>query len=82
MATRRLQRNVRVKSLPDDGEQDLEEVSVADLWAEIDQEAHRRLNMSGEEFARRYRLGELPDTLAVVELGILLSCVDDARIPT
>jgi ribosome-binding protein aMBF1 (putative translation factor) len=63
-------------------DQTLEETSVAELWAEIDREARRRLGLSGEEFARLYHQKALPDTLAAVELAIVLSTIDDVIIRT
>ena len=57
----------------------IEDITIDDLLDEIDREARRRLGMSGEEFADKFYRGELPDTLAVVELGILLRCAE--RIP-
>lgn len=58
-----------------------EEGTVEELLEEIDREARRRLGMSGEEFAYKYHRGELPDTLAAIELGTLLYCVDRSLIP-
>ncbi len=50
--------------------------SEEEIPYEIDQEARRRLSMSGEEFAEAYlKGGLLPDTLAVNELAILLDSV-------
>lgn len=49
-----------------------EEVTREEIVAEIDREARARLGMSFDEFRRHYREGDLPDTLAVNELVILL----------
>jgi len=50
----------------------IEEVTREEIVAEIDREAKRRLGMTFEEFYAEYREGNLPDTLAVNELTILL----------
>ena len=52
------------------------EVSEEELLAQIGREAEERLGMSLEEFAEKYCRGELPDTPAVNELGILLESVE------
>ncbi len=69
------------ETIPDDLIDLFEDVTSEDLFAEIDRESRRRLGMSGAEFARKYRQHELPDTLAVNELGILLNCVEESVIP-
>jgi hypothetical protein len=46
-----------------------------------DQAARQHLRMSGQEFAERYRLGQLEDSCAVSELGFLLRCIDDSFVP-
>lgn len=50
----------------------IEEIDREEIVAEIDREARRRLGMTFEEFYAEYREGNLPDTLAVNELVILL----------
>lgn len=57
------------------------EISVDELWAEIDQKAHQYFNISGQDFARLYQQGALTDNFAVAELGFLLRCIDDSFIP-
>jgi hypothetical protein len=56
------------------------EVSEEELLAQIGREAEERLGMSLEEFVEKYRRGELPDTPAVNELGILLESVEGSLI--
>jgi len=57
------------------------EVTTDELLARVDRGARKRLNMSGwEEFAEKYRRGELPDTLAVNELGILLDSAQKSSV--
>ena len=57
-----------------------EEVTVEELLAEIDEEARRRLGMSGEEFIAEYRDGSLEVSLASDEIAMLVRCVDYARV--
>lgn len=64
-----------------EAEQCADEVSAAELWAEIDQKARQYFNLSSEEFAHLYHQGAVIDTFAVAELGFLLRCLDDARLP-
>jgi hypothetical protein len=55
------------------------EISREELLARVDRGAKGRLGLSGwEEFADMYRHGELPDTLAVNELGILLDTAEQS----
>ena len=56
------------------------ELSEEERIREIDQEARERLGMSFEQFVKEYRAGQLPDTLAVNELVIMLRLVDPSRI--
>ena len=58
-----------------------DEVSAEALWAEIDQKARQYFNLSGDDFARLYQQGALPNTFAVAELGFLLRCFNDRFIP-
>ena len=51
---------------------EIEETTQEEIVAEIDREAHERLHMSFNSFLEAYRSGDLPDTLAVNELIILL----------
>lgn len=51
---------------------EVEEVTREEIVEEIDREARERLGMSFDEFYEGYRNGDLPDTLAVNELVILL----------
>lgn len=51
---------------------EVEEVSREEMIEEIDREARGRLGMSFDRFYECYRSGDLPDTLAVNELVILL----------
>lgn len=53
------------------------DVTEGEVREEVDRRARQRLGISGDEFARGYREGSLPDTPAVNEIGILLSLVDD-----
>jgi len=48
------------------------ELSEEDLKSLIDREAKKRLHMSGEAFVASYKKGELPNTAAVSEIGMLL----------
>ena len=52
------------------------EIAEEELLAQIGREAEERLGMSLSEFTEKYRRGELPDTPAVNELGILLESVE------
>jgi hypothetical protein len=52
------------------------EISNDELVEEIGREAEARLGMSLSEFLEAYRMGTLPDTLAVNELVILLRFVE------
>ncbi len=56
------------------------EISEEELLAQIGREAEERLGMSLIEFAEKYRRGELPDTPAVNELGILLESVEGSLV--
>jgi hypothetical protein len=57
------------------------EVAPEELLEEVDRGARQRLHLSGwEEFAERYHGGQLPDTLAVNELGILLESAEEPRV--
>ena len=51
---------------------EVEEVSREEMIEEIDREARERLGVSFDQFYERYRNGDLPDTLVVNELVILL----------
>jgi hypothetical protein len=51
---------------------EVEEVSRGEMIGEIDREARERLGMSFDQFYECYRNGDLPDTLVVNELVILL----------
>lgn len=56
------------------------EASEEELLAQIGREAEVRLGMSLEEFVEKYRRGELPDTPAVDELGILLGSAEGSLV--
>lgn len=56
------------------------EISEEELLAQIGREAEERLGMSLGEFAEKYRRGELPDTSAVNELGILLESIEGSLV--
>ncbi len=56
------------------------EISEEELLAQIGREAEERLGMGLSEFAEKYRRGELPDTPAVNELGILLESVEGSLV--
>ena len=43
----------------------------------LDAEAQARLHISGDEFLRRRRAGELPDTMIVSELSVLAGMVEE-----
>ena len=51
---------------------EVEEVAWGEMIEEIDREARERLGMSFDQFYECYRNGDLPDTLVVNELVILL----------
>ncbi len=84
MATQQIQQDIGVSEeaqMPYESDPNVEEISVAELWAEIDRKARQHLNLSGEEFAHLYRQGVLEDIMVVAELGLLLRCIDDTFIP-
>ena len=57
------------------------EISREELLDRVDRGAKRRLGLSGwEEFAEMYYHGELPDSLAVNELGILLDTAEQSGV--
>lgn len=59
----------------------LEKTSILELTRDeiaqqLDREARRRLNISGEELVRRYRAGDLKDCGQVADLLALASLLD------
>ncbi len=79
MATGDLQ--TRVLEQEESEDERVAEISVDELWAEIDRKSREYFNLSRDEFAKQYRQGVLPDSFAVSELGFLLRCIDDSFIP-
>lgn len=61
-----------------DAESDVivEVMTMEELWEELDRRARELLGISADEFADRYRRGELPDTPAVNQVSIFYSFVD------
>lgn len=54
---------------------DLPALTLAELEMELDRQARAMLGISGEEFARRFHAGVLPETPAVEHLKLLLAVV-------
>lgn len=59
---------------PDSGDTDLMEISDEEARAVFDQEARRLLNVSGDEFERRWHAGEYKDCTdpKVTQVAMLL----------
>lgn len=80
MAIRELQREVLVQEEYEEDEY-ADDISVDELWAEIDQKSRQHFDLSADDFAQLYRQGAFPNSFAVSELGFLLRCIDDSFIP-
>lgn len=53
------------------------DITPEEMKARIDEEARRRMKMSGEEFLRRWRGRTLPVSLASTEIAILAACLEE-----
>ena len=64
---------------PDAPNGSVERLSQEEAKALVNRQAQKFLKMSGEDFARRYRAGEIehPHRLAVARVAVLLPLVED-----
>ena len=62
---------------PTEIDEDIIIMSPEEILYNIDLEARALLNMSGEHFMELWRRGELPDTPATFDIGMLASLLEN-----
>lgn len=81
MATVRNNQRLDQDSDLSDDDVEIVEVSPEEGWRMLDRQARKYLNLSGEEFVRRWEAGEIddPDRTDVLRVAFLIPLADGYR---